>query len=241
MPEEVVPSEEDKKVLEDEKSEETKSEEDKSGFAKEGETVAPGKYNQALRKAREAEIEKRRLEKELEDAKKEKPAVEEKEEEDDFFKDTEEKKEETPDVSKIVDERLKPINEALKKREESDKKLQRTAFFEAHPEYLNNAEKFQELLDEMDNSINPNSPDDYYTQLEKTHSILSGVAYDATVEDKKKEIAGAAASSGDGAEKNSVKEEFTADDRRIMKEQNVSEDAMRALKKKLESGSMRIL
>lgn len=239
--EKVESSEEDKKVLDADKQEEQKSEEE-DGFVKDNETVAANKYNQAIRKQREIELEKRELEKKLALAENGTKAEEkeEKEEEEDPFKDEEEDKSEKVDHSKLINEALKPVMETLKKREENDRKIARTAFFEAHPEYLNDSEKFHELLDEMDASLNPNSQDDYYTQLEKTHRILSGDPDNSVVEDKKKEMAADAAGS-DGAEKASVKEEFTADDRRIMKEQNVSADAMRALKKKLADGSMRLL
>lgn len=241
MDEEKKVSEEDEKVVEPLEVEEPKSEEAKDDFEKENEVVPVGKYNQALRKQREAELEKKELEKQLEEVRTAKPdSKEEEKEEDSFFKD-EEKEKEIPDPTKIIDERLKPVFDTLKRREESDRKIQRTAFFESHPEYLKDSEKWQNLLDEMDNSLNPNSNDDYYTQLEKTHRIISGNTEDVEVESKKREIASDAASSGDGAEKSTAKEEFTAEDRKQMKEFNVSVEGMRAYKKKLSDGSMRIL
>jgi len=219
--------------IDDSVKEEEKETEVKDEFSKE-ENVPASKYNQLLRKQREADLEKKELEKQLEEAKTTK--VDEKET-DEFFK---EDKEETPDPSKIIEEKLKPIQDAIKRRDESDKKIQRTAFFEAHPQYLG-AEKWQELLDEMENSISPNSKDDYYTQLEKTHRILSGESGNSNIENKKTEIATDASSSGDGAEKKSVREEFTAEDRKYQKEFNVSDEGMRAYKQKIESGAMRIL
>ena len=136
MAEEKKVSEEDEKVVEPSEVEEPKSEETKDDFEKEAEVVSAGKYNQALRKQREAELEKKELEKQLEEARTIKPdSKEEEKEEDSFFKD-EEKEKEIPDPTKIIDERLKPVFDTLKKREESDRKIQRTAFFEAHPEYL---------------------------------------------------------------------------------------------------------
>jgi hypothetical protein len=233
-------AEEKKEVIEEEVStEEQVPAPSKEDFEKENEVVPTGKYNQTLRKLREAELEKKELEKRL--AEKE-PVKEVKEEEDeDFFKEEEEEKKELPDPNKLIDEKLKPVFDTLKKREESDRKIKRSQFFEAHPEYLKDSEKWQGLLDEMDNSINPNSNDDYYTQLEKTHRIISGDAVNAEVEDKKKEMAGDATSSGDGAEKGSVKDEFTAEDKKYMKEFNVSVEGMRAYKDKIKSGSMRIL
>ena len=212
----------------DEKSEEeeVKTEETKEDFVKE-EVVPTNKYNQTLRKLREAELEKKELEKKLQD--KEPP----KEEEEDVFK------EEKEDPNKLIDEKLKPVFDTLKKREENDRKIDRDAFFEAHPLYLNNGKKFQELLDKMDEYINPNSNAPYYEQLEATHRILAGDTDDVEVENKKTEIAGDTTS--DGAEKGSAKEEFTAEDRKHMKEFNVSIEGMRAYKEKIKSGSMRIL
>ena len=200
---EIKSSDKDKKELdknEDAESEKDKekSEEDESSddFEKDSETVKAGKYNQAIRKQRELELENRELERKLAEKgqpKDEESASDEEEDEDDSF--FEKKKEaETPDQSKLIDEKLKPVLETLKKKEENEKKVARTAFFEAHPEYLNDAEKWQELLDEMDNSLNPNSNDDHYTQLEKAHRILSADSYNAEIEDKKSEMAGDAAS-----------------------------------------------
>ncbi len=237
---EIESSEEDKKS-ESEKEEDKKLEEEQSekdDFEKDSETVSANKYNQAIRKQRETELANKELERKLAEKEANKEIEKDEDEEDSFFEEKEKK--EVPDASKIIDEKLKPVMDTLKKREESDRKNARTAFFETHPEYLKDSEKWQSLLDEMDNSINPNSGDDYYTQLEKAHRIMAGESYNAEVEDKKKEIASDAASGG-GAEKGSVKEEFTAEDRKIMKEQGVSEDGMRAYKKKIASGEMVIL
>lgn len=229
---EVVASEEEEKIVLPEEEEKKSSEEEE--FVKEGDVVAVGKHNQAIRKLREAELEKRELEKQLAEVKNVKP-IEEKEEED-FFKE-----EEKPvDHEKLIEEKLKPINDALAKREANDRKIQRTAFFEAHPDYLTNSEKWQNILDEVDN-FNPNSTDDYYTQLEKAHRIIVGNADDSVIEDKKKEIANDVSSGGGGAEKVSVKEEFTAEERKYQKEFNVSDEGMRAYKKGISSGTIRIL
>lgn len=227
-----IESSDDNPELKGEEQDKKEEETQKDDFEKEKEVVSAGKYNQAVRKQREIELEKRELERKLSEMESSKP--EEKEEEDIF-------KEETPDTSKIIDEKLKPVLETIKKREESDKKIQRAAFFEAHPEYEGSAEKWQGLLEEMDRSINPNSPDDHYTQLEKAHRILTGESYNPEVEDKKKEMASDATSGGDGAEKTTVKEEFTAEERKYQKEFKVSEEGMRAYKEKIKSGSMRIL
>jgi hypothetical protein len=222
-------------------TEEVKSSE-KDDFEKDNEVVPVGKYNQSVRKQRELELEKRELLKKLEE-KPQEIKEEELEVEEDLFKDDiveEEKKKPLPDTNKIIDDKLKPVFDTLKKREESDRKIARTAFFDTHPEYESSAEKWQELLDEMDNSINPNSSDDYYTQLEKAHRILVGDTYKPEIEDKKKEIANDATTSG-GAEKGSIKDEFTAEDKKYMKEFNISVEGMKAYKEKIKSGSMRIL
>ena len=250
-------SEEDEKTLEEKELEEKKSEEEgseeeekeekeeKEDFKKEDEIVSASKYNQLLRQRREADVRERDLSKELEEARAAKAPAEKEEEGDDdeddedFFKKKEEDKK-GPDTSKIIDEKLKPITEAIKKRDESDKKLQRKAFFDANPEYLD-SEKFQELLDELDKSINPASTDDYYTQLDKARRIVEGDSYDPNLENKKKELAKDAASGGDGAEKGGANEEFTPEDKKYMEDFEVSEEGMRAYKQKIESGDMQIL
>lgn len=245
---EIESSEEDEKELDSEEQEqEQKSEEEESSkkdeFEKDNEFVPSSKYNQALRKARELEARERELKKQLE----QKTVVKDDEESEGekFFKDIDEDEEEAiksqPDTSKILDEKLKPVLDRLNQRDESDRKISRAAFFDAHPEYEKSAEKWQELLDILDNDINPKSKDDHYTQLEKAHRIRTGETYDAELEGKKIEIASDAASSGDGAVKGSIKEEFTTEDKKYMKDFNVSEEGMRAYKRKIESGDMVIL
>lgn len=235
---EIESSKEDEKVEIEKSEQKSEEEESKDDFEKDSEVVPTNKYNQAVRKQRELEIEKREMEKRL--AELESDGGNEEKEDDSFFKEYE-KEEEKPDPAKLIDEKLKPVMDTLKKREENDRKIARTAFFETHPEYLSDSEKWQGLLDEMDTSMNPNSNDDYYTQLEKTHRILSGESYNSEIEEKKKDLAGDAASSGDGAEKGSVKEEFTAEDRQHQKQFNVSDEGMRAYKEKIKSGNMQIL
>jgi len=195
---------EEEKIEESKEEKEKKSEEEtkKGDFEKDKETVSAGKYNQAIRKQREMEVEKRELEKKLENsksAKKEESNEEEEDEEEDFL--DEESKKELPDVSALVDEKVKPILERINQREESDKKNQRTAFFEAHPEYLTDSEKWQELLDEMDNSLNPNSKDSHYEQLSKAHRIIEGSTKDSDVDKKRREMASDSASKSDGSNK----------------------------------------
>lgn len=243
-------SEEGEKVKSEAPEENKEPENAKDEFEKEEEFVPSQKYNQAVRKQREMELEKRELQKQLEEAKKEKevPKKEEKsEEKSSFFDEVEEEEDEAQeakpesDPTKIIDEKLKPVLENLKKREENDRKIQRSAFFEAHPQYLKDSEKWQELLDEMERSINPNSSDDYITQLNKAHLILTGEQSNVVVEKKTQEMASDASSGGDEAIKSGVKEEFTAEDRKYMKDWDVSEEGMRAFKKKVASGDMKIL
>jgi hypothetical protein len=190
--EEIESTIEDEVVPEEQKSEEEES--PKDDFEKDSESVSVGKYNQAIRKQREIELEKRELEKQLAAVKSTKPADEE---EDDFFKEEEKEK---VDISSLIDEKVKPVLERLNQKEAEDRKNKRTAFFQAHPEYLN-AEKWQELLDEMDNSLNPNSKDDYYKQLNKAHSIISAETDYSEIDKKKKEMASEMASKGDGSQK----------------------------------------
>jgi len=259
---EVESSEEDDKVLpekEEVKSEEEgtkvaekESEKSEDEFEKKEEFVSTNKFNQAVRKQRELELEKRELEKELAEkkgsdavAEKVKPAPKK---EDEFFEDIEdeekviEKETSSIDASKMIDEKLKPVFDTLKKRDDEDRKKSRTAFFETHPEYLNDSEKWNGLLDELNNSINPNSQDDYFTQLSKAHILFTGQKQeDVEIISKEKEMAGDAASGGSGAIKATAKEEFTAEDRKYMKEWSISEEGMKAYKEKTKSGAMRIL
>jgi hypothetical protein len=212
--------------------EEEQAEPSKEDFEKEKEVVPANKFNQTLRKQRELEAEKKELEKKLADMEQpvEKPA------EEDIFE--EEKK---PDPAELIDEKLKPVLEQISKREANDKKKDRTAFFTNHPEYLSDAEKWQTLLDEVDNSLNPGSKDSHYEQLEKAHRIIAGDPGNAEVEQKKNDMAKDAASGGDGAQKGSLKEEFTPEERKYQKEWNISDEGMKAYKEKLKSGSLRIL
>jgi hypothetical protein len=252
---EVESSEEDEKKVDategDEqqpkKSEEEGTSEEESEFEKKEEFVPANKHNQAVRKLREAELEKRELEKKLAETKEAAPApkVVPEKKDDSFFEDIEEEekveKPETPDLNPIIDEKLKPILERIDKKEQEDRRKTREAWFEANPEYRDSGEKFSELLDVLDKHINPGEGE-YYEQLDMAKSILRGGRQEnVEIATKKQELAGDAASSGDGAEKVNAKEEFTAEDRKYMKEWNISEEGMRAAKKKLSDGSMRIL
>ena len=199
---EVPVTEEDEKVVppiveEEPKSEEEEPKEEKEDFVKGNETVPAAKYNQALRKLREAELEKRESQKQS--PKEEKPKKQSKEEDDDIFKG--EPEEDKVDVEALVEAKVKPVMERLNQREAEERKNQRTAFFEEHPEYLTDAEAWQEILDEVDN-FNPNSKDSYYKQLTKAHRIIAGEPkVNAEVEKKKREMASESASKGDGSQK----------------------------------------
>jgi len=238
--------EDSKKTSEEEgTSEEEEKEEEKEDFEKSEKYVPANKYNQSLRKLRESELEKRELEKKLQSPPTAQETPEKKEDEDKFFEDEEkeeEKKTPLPDPSEIIDEKLKPVLDSIKKREEEDHKKDRTAFFEAHSEYREDGEKWSGLLDTVDKYINPNSDESYYEQLNAAHILYTGQnAENIEVADKKREMAGDAASSGAGAQKAGAKEEFTSEDRKTMKDFKVSEEGMRAYKKKVESGSLQIL
>jgi hypothetical protein len=94
----------------------------------------------------------------------------------------------------------------------------------------------------MDKYINPNSGESYYEQLNAAHILHTGQDMGNTeVADKKREMAGDAASSGSGAQKAGAKEEFTKEDRKIQKDFNISDEGMKAYKEKLKTGSMQIL
>ncbi len=239
MSEEKKEQEEEKKEQEEEKkkdqeqSEEKKDDQDQKNDQEEnddqgyeeGDTVSSAKYNQALRKQREAEAQIKELTN--------------KDEEEDG--DEEEKEKESPEESELAVE-VKELRAKFDKNEADDRKASRNAFFESHPEYVKDSEKWQGLLDEIDNSFSPDSTDDYFVQLEKAHRIVAGdEIVNAQIVTKQRELATDAAAGGDGAQSGNNEGEFTAEDQAHMKEWNISEDGMRAAKKKIESGSMRIL
>lgn len=183
-------------VTEEEPKSEEKEPEEKEDFVKGDETVPAAKYNQALRKLREAELEKK--ERDKQSPREEKPKKQAKEEEEDIFK--EESEEEKVDFEALVEAKVKPVLERLNQKEAEERKNQRTAFFEEHPEYLTDAEAWQELLDEVDN-FNPNSKDNHYKQLTKAHRIRSAEVGYSEIDKKKKEMASESASKGDGSQK----------------------------------------
>lgn len=196
------------KKVEEQEEKKTEEESKKEDFEKDSEVVSAGKYNQTLRQLREKEAEERDLRKQLEEAKSaapvaKKPKDEEEDDEDFFEEDGEKKKSKSPDIESLVDAKVKPILERLNQKEANEKKVERDAFFKSHPQYLKDSEKWQELLDEMDNSLNPHSKDSYYQQLTKAHRIISNepTHVDSDIDKKKRELASESSSKGDGAKK----------------------------------------
>ncbi|NTU73673.1 hypothetical protein HGB07_05930 [Candidatus Roizmanbacteria bacterium] len=187
----------------DQKKSEEEAIQKKDEFEKEKDVVPSGKYNEAVRKQRELELEKRELEKKLQERGSEiKPVKkvvikdEEEEDEDDDEGDDKKKpvkKEIDLEAIEPISKEVKELRERIDQRDADDKKKQRTAFFKAHPEYLTDSEKWQELLDEMDNSLNPHSKDNYYKQLTKAHRLISGDSDkykdESDIERKKREMA----------------------------------------------------
>jgi|24BtaG_2_1085350.scaffolds.fasta_scaffold03107_3 hypothetical protein len=246
-----------KEKIEKEKEEKLEEEKKKEKKKKEGEeTISTEQHNEALVRAREAEAEKRELEKELKSLKKNKGVKKVEpsgEDEEDFWeKQLEEeekgkkKKKEEPNYDEIIDEKLKPFKEAQKKRENIDKKESRKAFFKEHPEYQSDTDAWNELLDEMDNSINPNSSDSYFVQLEKAHRILHGggeSSLEHEITKKNKEIAGEASGGGEGGKvpsEKSKEDSLNAEERREAKKIGITDEQALALKKKQKDGSMNI-
>jgi len=211
----IQPTEEDEKIVktvEELAEEQKKSEEDeskkegKADFEKDAEVVPSGKYNAALRKQRELETELRelRLAKEEKQDKPEKKVVKNKEEEDDddFFDDEEEDFKSKENIIEPISRELRELRERVDARDADDKKKQRTAFFKAHPQYLSDPEKWAALLDEMDNSLNPNSKDSYFKQLSKAHKLIDdGPIDNSTIERKRAEMASDLNGKGDIAKK----------------------------------------
>jgi hypothetical protein len=195
-------SSEEEKIVPPEEKEET-SEEGKE-FEKESEFVPSNKYNQAIRKQRELELSQRELQRQLEEAKSGKVGKEESDEEDDeeLFGDEEP---EAKKISSLLDEKIKPVLERLNQKEADERKRERSTFFKKYPQYLNNSEKWQSLLNELD-EFNPKSKASYYSQLVKAHRIISGDTIShAEIESKKREMASELASKGDGSQKPSQK------------------------------------
>lgn len=238
-----------------------KEEAEKEGFAKEDEKVDANKFNQALRKAREAEAEKRELEKEkkrLEElvkaASSTDPKTSEKEEEgeeneeDDFWGVSKKKTVAQPKndidqekIKAIISEQIKPFVEAETERKKIEKRNARQVFYDKHPEYLKDGNKWAELLEELNASIVPSG--DYYQDLEKAHRIISGTDFTRVqIEQKKKEFASDAGTGSGGAgapqPKNSGAYVLTAIDKKIMESMGVSEETIRKMRQEQKEGRL---
>jgi hypothetical protein len=179
--------EESKKEFEqkDENEDNPSGKKEEESKEKKEEEVDLEKFNEALITSKEKEIalaeankKIAELQKALEGKEKSPEKKEDEEEEADESQGEEDKKEEEKqDISKIVEqavsEKVKPFEEAEAKRQAEVKEKSRKAFWTKHPEYLRSGEKWNELMEEMEKSISPNSPDPYFTQLEKAHRILN--------------------------------------------------------------------
>jgi hypothetical protein len=235
--------------------EEVKEEVKKEEFA-EDEFVTKNKYNQALRKLREMELEKIDLAKKVAPIErpvaKATPTPVAKPQEKSFW-DGDEEEEKTPapieptfdeeTVTRLVDERIKPIFDAQKEAHEKQKKNDRTIFFEKNPKYLNSSESWQDLVDEMNRSINPNSGDSYFEQLEKARILLeSSTAVNRDAERFSKDVVADAANIAPKAGTKMPKaDEITSDERKLMREYGISEEGMQAYKRKIQDGDMVLL
>jgi hypothetical protein len=239
-------------------AEEAKIEE---GFKKDGEVINSNEYNQALRKAREAEMRERELKRQLEETAAKKVEVpvakvepiKEAPKKDDIWADDDEDEEavvveapvaQSPDVlseaERMMEEKLKPFYEEQESKRLKAKEDQRTVFFEKHPQYLKDTKSWNLLLDTMETSINPNAGT-YYDQLEMAALIVGGKQANPAVENKKAEIA-VDSGSGGGVKSGSLEDSgLTAADRKIMKDMNISEEGMKAFKAKVASGSMTLI
>ena len=252
---------EDKKSAEVNKAE--GKEEDKEDFKKEDEKVDANKYNQALRKSREAEAEKRELEEEKKrltekilNQKDDKPSVKKKEEkkeeeeDDDFWGDDkdDEKEEETKEepkinsqqVKEIIDAKIRPFIESESQRNKLEKKKARQEFYEVHPEYLTDADKWADLLDELSGSIVPSG--DYYQDLEKAHRIIGGeTVVEQKIEQQQAENATDAGTSGGIATPNKTKSDnISAMDKKIMEGTGVSADTIKEMRRLEKEGDLKL-
>lgn len=232
----------------------------KEDFVEE-EFVPKNKYNQALRKLREMELEKIDLARKVAPAeqppvakKAPAPVIQPTPKKKSYWEEQEEEEQvevkapaQTIDeeaIARVVEERIKPIYDAQKESFEKQKKNDRAVFFEKNPKYLSDSVSWQELIEEMNRSINPNSGDSYFEQLEKARILLeSSTAINQNVEDFKKNVAVEAANvTPQGASRRAnADDKITPEDRKIMKEYNISEEGMVSYKKKVKDGDMLIL
>jgi hypothetical protein len=260
-------------AAEAEKAEAEKAEADKAeeeakaaGFKKEGEEISVNEHNQALRKAREAEMRERDLKKKLEEKesvktetkepeKKVEVKVEPKKEapkKDEFWDDEDEEekapivedKTETVDVmteaARMVEEKMKPFYEEQERKELKEKEDSRTVFFEKHPEFLKDSARFALLLDTMETKISPEAGT-YYEQMELASLIVGGKKADPSIEAKKAEIAAESGGGGTIKQDSLENDGLTAKDRKIAENAGVSEAGMKSFNEKLKSGRMTLM
>lgn len=261
--EEKKKAEEAAKAAEAKKKEEEKKDDE---FAKQGEQVDANKHNQAIRKAREAEAEKRELEEEnkkLREAfknqkpidpippKKDDDGGDDDDDDDDFWGEKKkEKKKETPTqddnqkldpeyVKSIIDEQIRPYVESENQRTKLEKKKARQDFYDAHPEYLEDNDKWAELLDELGSSIVPSG--DYYQDLEKAHRIIGGESVaQVQIEKKQTEIANDAGT-GEGGGNNSgggSGDDLSEIDKKIMEGTGVDKEVIKKMRQMQKDGNL---
>lgn len=235
-----------------------KKEEESKGFTQD-EFVSKNQYNQALRKLREMELEKIELATKVAPAERPipvravAPAPVAQPTPPPVVKSIWDEEEEVPPViapivntideeavARMVDERMKPIFDAQKESFEKQKKNDRTAFFESNPKYLTDAVAWEDLISEMNRSINPNSGDSYFEQLNKARILLeSSIVVNPEADKFNKDTVVAAANvvvtSGAKVEN---PENITPEERALMKEYGISEEGMQAYKRKISSGDM---
>jgi hypothetical protein len=220
----------------------------KEGFAEE-QFVPKNKYNQTLRKLREMELEKIELAKKVATVETPQPVAPTPKAppKKDVWGEEEEQEPVKPvfdeeSITRIVEEKIKPIYDSQKDSYEKQRKNDRTIFFEKNPKYLESAEEFQELIEVLDRDINPKSGDSYFEQLEKARILKeSSTQVNPDVESFKEKIAAEATNITSTTSR--VKEDvgFTVEDKKIMKEYNISEEGMKAYKRKVQTGEMLIL
>ena len=244
---------EEKKKEEEKKEKEVSSEEDDKKLEEEGsEKLTPEEKAQKIkeRQVEAEEREKEEKEKEIKPEPKKKEIPTEKED-DDFWNDDEEEEEgkeekfTLDDLEKIVEKKVSPILEQEQERKANEKQKAREDFFNAHPEYLINAKKWQSLLDELDN-FNINSKLGYASLLDRAHRIIDGTsAHQENVDNQKIEMALGAGGGEEGSRvPNTQAQEdaagLTLEDKKIAKQWGVSLETMKEMKKREKEGSVEI-
>jgi|GEM_PF-2992835 len=147
-------------------------------------------------------------------------------------------------ISRLVEEKIKPIYDAQKNAFETQKKTDRDIFFEKNPQYLTDSVAWQELIEEMNRSINPHSGDTYLEQLEKARKLVEyDKATNVNVENFKKDIANDAANvnTNGGNKAPANQDAITPEERALMKEYGISEEGMRAYKNKVKNGDITVM